>query len=94
MSINYSERIPNNVDLSSDRRLQRALEAWQPNYLQWWKDMGPDGSLVTVERLAPRGERIGDHVDDALIAARQLWRCREQSTNVGLRQFDHANHAA
>jgi benzoyl-CoA 2,3-dioxygenase component B len=45
MSINYSERIPNNVDLSSDRRLQRALEAWQPNYLQWWKDMGPDGSL-------------------------------------------------
>ena len=45
MSINYSERIPNNVDLSSDRRLQRALEAWQPNYLQWWRDLGPDGSL-------------------------------------------------
>ncbi len=45
MSINYSELIPNNVDLSSDRRLQRALEAWQPNYLQWWRDMGPEGSL-------------------------------------------------
>ena len=45
MSINYSERIPNNIDLSSDRRLQRALEAWQPNYLQWWRDLGPDGSL-------------------------------------------------
>ena len=43
-TINYSERIPNNVNLSSDRRLQRALEAWQPNYLSWWQDMGPEGA--------------------------------------------------
>ncbi len=41
--INYSERIPNNVELSSDRRLQRALEKWQPAYLDWWQSMGPDG---------------------------------------------------
>jgi len=27
------QSIPNNVDLSSDRQLQRALEAWQPNYV-------------------------------------------------------------
>ena len=38
-----SERIPNNVDLSSDKRLQRALEHWQPKYLEWWRDMGPEG---------------------------------------------------
>jgi benzoyl-CoA 2,3-dioxygenase component B len=38
-----NERIPNNVDLSSNKRLQRALEHWQPKYLQWWKDMGPQG---------------------------------------------------
>jgi benzoyl-CoA 2,3-dioxygenase component B len=44
MSINYSERIPNNVDLSHDKTLQRALEHWQPSYLNWWKDMGPDNS--------------------------------------------------
>src|SRR5436309_632337 len=37
------ETIPNNVDLSIDRRLQRALEQWQPNFLQWWKEVGPDG---------------------------------------------------
>ncbi len=37
------ESIPNNVDLSSDRRLQRALEQWQPNFLSWWKDVGPEG---------------------------------------------------
>ena len=40
-SINYQEQIPNNVDLSSDRRLQRALEKWQPRYLDWWKSVGP-----------------------------------------------------
>jgi benzoyl-CoA 2,3-dioxygenase component B len=42
-SIDYSERIPNNVNLSSDKRLQRALEKWQPAYLDWWNAMGPVG---------------------------------------------------
>ncbi len=40
-SIDYSQKIPNNVDLTSDKRLQRALEKWQPSYLQWWHEMGP-----------------------------------------------------
>src|SRR5450759_4325928 len=40
-TIDYSERIPNNVDLASDRRLQRALEGWQPKFLDWWKQLGP-----------------------------------------------------
>ena len=38
-----NERIPNNVDLSDDRRLQRALERWQPNFIDWWCEMGPEG---------------------------------------------------
>jgi benzoyl-CoA 2,3-dioxygenase component B len=37
----YAEKIPNNVDLRDDRRLQRALESWQPNFLSWWESMGP-----------------------------------------------------
>ena len=37
----YSEKIPNNVELREDRRLQRALESWQPNFLHWWESMGP-----------------------------------------------------
>src|SRR5256885_15990243 len=37
------EKIPNNVDLASDKRLQRALEQWQPNFLDWWMEMGPEG---------------------------------------------------
>jgi benzoyl-CoA 2,3-dioxygenase component B len=41
VSIDYLEKIPNNVDLASDRSLQRALEHWQPAFLDWWKGMGP-----------------------------------------------------
>ena len=37
----YTEKIPNNVGLREDRRLQRALESWQPNFLSWWESMGP-----------------------------------------------------
>jgi benzoyl-CoA 2,3-dioxygenase component B len=44
MSINYHDKIPNNVNLSTDKTLQRALERWQPNYLKWWATMGPEGS--------------------------------------------------
>ncbi|HJT62053.1 MAG TPA: benzoyl-CoA 2,3-epoxidase subunit BoxB, partial [Burkholderiales bacterium] len=40
-SVNYSEKIPNNVNLVSDRTLQRALEHWQPHFIEWWKAMGP-----------------------------------------------------
>jgi benzoyl-CoA 2,3-dioxygenase component B len=37
------DKIPNNVNLSDDKRLQRALETWQPDFIQWWRDMGPSG---------------------------------------------------
>ncbi|MGH3500047.1 MAG: benzoyl-CoA 2,3-epoxidase subunit BoxB, partial [Nocardioidaceae bacterium] len=39
--IDYESKIPNNVDLASDRRLQRALEGWQPKFMDWWGEMGP-----------------------------------------------------
>jgi benzoyl-CoA 2,3-epoxidase subunit B len=41
MAIDYAERIPNNVNLSTDRALQRALEHWQPGFYGWWREMGP-----------------------------------------------------
>jgi benzoyl-CoA 2,3-dioxygenase component B len=41
MAIDYQARIPNNVDLASDRVLQRALEHWQPHFLDWWRELGP-----------------------------------------------------
>jgi benzoyl-CoA 2,3-dioxygenase component B len=39
--MNLFEKIPNNVNLSHDKRLLRALEKWQPNYLKWWQEAGP-----------------------------------------------------
>ena len=66
--INYSEKIPNNVNLSEDKTLQRALEHWQPNYLNWWNDMGPVGAmqndvyLRTAVSVDPSGWAQFDHV--------------------------------
>jgi benzoyl-CoA 2,3-epoxidase subunit B len=68
MSIDYSEKIPNNVNLSEDKALQRALEHWQPNYLHWWSDMGPSGStdfdvyLRTAVSVDPQGWAQFAHV--------------------------------
>ncbi|HPE60450.1 MAG TPA: benzoyl-CoA 2,3-epoxidase subunit BoxB [Thiolinea sp.] len=67
-TIDYNEKIPNNVNLSEDRTLKRALEHWQPNYLQWWQDMGPDGShnfdvyLRTAVSVDPQGWAQFGHV--------------------------------
>ena len=42
-NVDLTAKIPNNVDLAGDKRLLRALEQWQPNYIDWWKEMGPEG---------------------------------------------------
>jgi benzoyl-CoA 2,3-dioxygenase component B len=39
--VDIDAKIPNNVGLADDRRLQRALEAWLPRYLTWWRELGP-----------------------------------------------------
>ena len=53
----YSEKIPNNVGLREDRRLQRALESWQPNFLSWWQTMGP--SLPTEDVYLRTAVNVG-----------------------------------
>ena len=40
-NVELGERIPNNVGLSDNRKLQRALEQWQPKFLEWWRRLGP-----------------------------------------------------
>src|SRR3954464_8044991 len=39
--VDVDATIPNNVGLADDKRLLRALESWQPRFLDWWRDMGP-----------------------------------------------------
>jgi len=68
MPIDYSQKIPNNVQLADDRTLQRALEQWQPNFIQWWDDVGPDEStkldvyLRTATSVDPQGWAHFDYV--------------------------------
>jgi benzoyl-CoA 2,3-dioxygenase component B len=67
-NIDYIDKIPNNVDLGRDRVLQRALEHWQPAYMGWWYDMGPNEShnydvyLRTAISVDPEGWAQFDYV--------------------------------
>ena len=68
MAVDYTTSIPNNVGLSEDRRVLKALERWHPGYLDWWKTMGPEGfqeSLVylrTAVGVDPEGWAKFDYV--------------------------------
>ena len=33
LDVSYDTRIPNNVDLSNDKRVLKALEKWHPGYI-------------------------------------------------------------
>ncbi|RME81927.1 MAG: benzoyl-CoA 2,3-epoxidase subunit BoxB, partial [Planctomycetota bacterium] len=53
--------IPNNVNLSQNRKLKRALEAWHPKFMKWWMEKGPayyqdkDIYLRTAVSVEPSG---------------------------------------
>jgi benzoyl-CoA 2,3-dioxygenase component B len=67
-AVDYDGLIPNNVALGQDVRVKRALEKWHPGYINWWKDMGPEGfqeSLVylrTAVSVDPKGWAKFDYV--------------------------------
>jgi benzoyl-CoA 2,3-epoxidase subunit B len=68
INVDYSTKIPNNVGLTEDRRILRALEGWHPGYLDWWHDMGPEGFqealvyLRTAVSVDPKGWAKFDYV--------------------------------
>jgi benzoyl-CoA 2,3-dioxygenase component B len=68
MNVDYSTQIPNNVGLTEDARVLKALETWHPGYIDWWKDAGPEGfneSLVylrTAVSVDPKGWAKFDYV--------------------------------
>ena len=67
-NVDYSTKIPNNVGLAEDRQVLRALESWHPGYIDWWKDMGPEGFqealvyLRTAVSVDPKGWAKFDYV--------------------------------
>src|SRR6202045_544656 len=67
-SVDYTTKIPNNVNLAEDRQVLRALETWNPGYIDWWMDMGPEGFqdaevyLRTAISVDPKGWAKFDYV--------------------------------
>jgi len=61
IAVDYDGLIPNNVGLSADPRLRRALENWYPSCLDWWRTRGPEGFqdnlvyLRTAVSVEPEG---------------------------------------
>ena len=66
--MNLYDTIPNNVNLSEDVRLKRALEKWLPDFRSWWMEMGPEGFqadnvyLRTAISVDPKGWAHFDYV--------------------------------
>ena len=54
-NVDYTTKIPNNVNLAEDRQVLRALESWHPGYIDWWKDMGPEGFQEALVYLRTAG---------------------------------------
>ena len=67
-NVNYDTRIPNNVGLSSDRKVLKALEKWHPGYIDWWNRLIPRNfqeSMVylrTAVSVDPKGWARFDYV--------------------------------
>jgi len=68
INVSYDTQIPNNVSLSTDRRVLKALERWHPGYITWWKGLGPVGFqessvyLRTAISVDPKGWAKFDYV--------------------------------
>jgi benzoyl-CoA 2,3-dioxygenase component B len=68
VNVSYDTLIPNNVGLSTDKRVLKALEKWHPGYIRWWNDLIPERfqkSLVylrTAVSVDPKGWAKFDYV--------------------------------
>jgi benzoyl-CoA 2,3-dioxygenase component B len=68
INVSYDTQIPNNVGLSSDKRVLKALEKWHPGYINWWNDLIPQQfqkSMVylrTAVSVDPKGWAKFDYV--------------------------------
>lgn len=66
--VEYDTLIPNNVGLSTDRKVLKALEKWHPGYINWWKELIPQQFqeamvyLRTAVSVDPKGWAKFDYV--------------------------------
>src|SRR5215469_16971665 len=68
INVDYSTKIPNNVNLADDQRVLKGLEQWHPGYIDWWMTMGPEGFqttevyLRTAVSVDPKGWAKFDYI--------------------------------
>jgi len=68
VDVSYDTLIPNNVGLSQDRKVLKALEKWHPGYIDWWNKLIPKNfqdSMVylrTAVSVDPKGWAKFDYV--------------------------------
>ena len=68
INVSYDSLIPNNVGLSQDKKVLKALEKWHPGYINWWNDLIPQNfqeSMVylrTAVSVDPKGWAKFDYV--------------------------------
>ena len=68
INVSYDTQIPNNVGLSSDKKVLKALEKWHPGYINWWNGLIPQKfqeSMVylrTAVSVDPKGWAKFDYV--------------------------------
>src|SRR4030081_2460087 len=98
VNVDYSTKIPNNVNLTEDRQGLRAPAGWHPGYIDWWKTMGPDGFqealvyLRTAVSIDPKGWAKFDYVKmpeyrwGILLAPRDM----ERKVNFGTHKGEKA----
>ncbi len=67
-SVAYDTLIPNNVGLSSDKRVLKGLQTWHPGYIDWWNKLIPQKFqqspvyLRTAVGVDPKGWAKFDYV--------------------------------
>ena len=68
INVSYDTRIPNNIGLSQDRKVLKALEKWHPGYIDWWNKLIPRNFqesmiyLRTAVSVDPKGWAKFDYV--------------------------------
>ncbi len=68
VNVSYDTQIPNNVGLSQDKKVLKALGKWHPGYINWWNELIPKNfqdSMVylrTAVSVDPKGWAKFDYV--------------------------------
>ena len=80
-TVDLEAKIPNNVNLKENKRLMRALEKWQPGFLDWWGDMGPTD--FNADQTPFARDRIRMVVRSVIVISPRSWMAKSAIVPFG-----------